>query len=244
MSLSTTVAAQANIQFSGLARQHAPDGRVREANLYVGDNQVRLEHQRGGSTVVEIYDMEHQRLLLLVPEQKIYMERELPADQMPGPLAPTESTDPCSALPGGQCKKLASETLYGRSVSRWEVRIIRDGKPLNSMHWIDDERLMSLRDVWPDGSVSELTLAGKETLDGRPVEHWTRTHTAVDGKKKSTSLWYDPELRLAIREELPGGFFREITDIEVANQPKAIFRAPADYRRVEGTVETLPQEDR
>ncbi|MGB5534442.1 MAG: hypothetical protein WBN08_00955, partial [Thiogranum sp.] len=47
-----------------------------------------------------------------------------------------------------------------------------------------------------------------------------------------STRWYDPELQIAIREELSGGYFRELRDIRVAPQPDHLFTVPADYQRV------------
>ncbi len=228
------VQAQSNVQFSGVAIQSTPDGESRQSKLYVGDNQVRLEHGDDGQEMVEIYDMKNHRVLLLSPQQKIYMQRDMP--QAPGrnPMLPPKDTNPCTGLPDAHCKKLGAETLNGRPVIKWEVTFENQGKQLRSLHWIDDKRHMSLRDVWPDGSVTESILQDKESLDGRVTERWQRTTTGSDGKKETTTQWYDPQLQIAIREELPGGSFREIADIRVAPQAPELFQVPAGYRSVGG----------
>jgi hypothetical protein len=201
--------------------------------MYVGDNQVRMEHKRDDADMIQIYDMKSQRVLVLVPQQKVYMQRDLPEGAAVNPMLPQEKHNPCSALPDASCKQLGSESLYGRSVSKWEIAVVRAGKTLRSLHWIDDERSMSLRDVWPDSSVSELKLVGMEILDGRNTERWQRTTTDADGEQNASQQWYDPELRIITREELPGGFYRELKSIEVAPQPPVLFTVPADYQRVE-----------
>jgi hypothetical protein len=221
------------MQFSGRSIQSSPDGEPKQARLYVGDNQVRVEHVRDGRHVVEIYDLKKRRVLFVVPGQKIYMQRDLPAEAVAGPVLESNDSNPCSAMRDGDCKKLGSESLYGRTVSRWEVTVKHQGKTLRSMHWIDDQRHMSLRDVWPDGSTTASILKGMESLDGRQTERWQRTTTTTGGDKQTTTLWYDPELQLAVREELPGGSYREIKNIRVAPQPAELFAVPAGYRRVE-----------
>lgn len=231
-----SVSAQSNLQFSATAVQSTPDGRSREAKMYVGDNQVRMEHRRGDLTMVEIYDMKNQRVLLLVPNQSIYMQREVPGNSGANPMLPPKDSNPCKAIPDSKCTKLGSETLYNRPVSKWEVSVERDGEQMRSLHWIDDERFMSLRDVWPDGVVSEQTLAGSETLNGRSVERWVKTTTLKEGKKEITTQWYDPQLQIAIREQLPGGLFRELKDIDVAPQPQTLFDVPEGYRQVENAM--------
>lgn len=238
MALSVTAHADSNVQFSALAVQSGPDGRTREARIFVGDNQVRLEHDRSGQPMVEIYDMKHRRMLLLVPQQKIYMQRDIAPGMAGNPIKPPTDSNPCASLPGAQCRQVGSDRLYGRSVSQWEMRVERDGKTLNSLHWMDDARHMSLRDVWPDGSTTESILQGKEMLHGRSTERWEQTTTQADGKKHTTTQWYDPELQIAVREEMPGGFFREIRDIRVAPQREDLFDVPADYQHVEDDRQT------
>lgn len=225
--------AQSNVQFSGQAIRSAPNDISRQMQLYVGDNQVRVEYRYGATDMVKIYDMANQRLLVLVPQQKIYMQRGLPSGRSVNPMLPPRDSNPCSVIPEGQCEKLGSENLFGRPVSKWEVTVDQQGKALHSLHWIDEERLMSLRDVWPDGSVSELTLQGTERRDERVTERWQRVTEHLDGTKDVTTQWYDPELRISVREERPGGLVREITRIRIAKQPEKLFQAPPDYRRVE-----------
>ena len=221
------------IQFSGQAIQSAPDGRLRQARLFVGDNRVRMEYHKDELDIVEIYDLENRRILLLVPQQKLYMQRVLPPGKMNNPLLPPADSNPCSVIPEGDCKKIGSEEVYGRPVSRWEVTVERKGERLRSLHWIDDERLMSLRDVWPDGSVSELMLVDITQLNGRMAEHWQRTTAPVGGEHYVTELWYDPELGMIVREERPGGYLREIKDIQIGKQPAELFNVPEGYRLIE-----------
>jgi len=237
MSVYTSSHAQSNVQFSGKAIQMTPDGRSRQTQLFVGDNRVRLQYRRLELDMVEIYDMQNQRVLFLVPQQKIYMLRSLPPGKMVNPMLPSRDSNPCAVMPEGQCRKLGSEALYGRPVSKWEVAIDRQGEVMRSLHWIDDERLMSLRDMWPDGSVSELRLIDIEIFDRRTTERWQRTTLLPDGKKDISTQWYDPELRIAVREELSGGFVREIRRIRVEDQPATLFQVPMDYRLVEDQVE-------
>jgi hypothetical protein len=231
--LTAAATADSNVQFSAQAVQSAPDGQSRQANMYVGDNQVRMEHKRGDADMVQIYDMKSRRALVLVPQQKVYMQRDLPEGAATNPMLPQKKQSPCAAFPDASCKRIGSESLYGRHVSKWEVVVEREGKTLSSLHWIDDERSMSLRDVWPDTSVSELKLSGMEVRDGRNTERWERTITDPEGKQITSRQWYDPELRIITREELPGGFYREINSIEVAPQAPALFTVPPDYKRVE-----------
>jgi hypothetical protein len=232
--------AQSNVQFSGLAIQSGPGGKTKQAQMYVGDNQVRMEHSRDGRKTVEIYDMKNQRTLLLVPEQKIYMQRDLAPGKAGNPIVPPQDSNPCASLADAQCKKLGVDTLYGRPVSHWEMTVELEDRTLRSEHWIDDQRHMPLREVWPDGTTTEMVLQAKETLNGRPTERWQQTITEADGKTHITKQWYDPQLRIAVREEMPGGYFREIRDIRIGPQPPGLFEIPPGYQRVENDRQSTP----
>ena len=76
----------------------------------------------------------------------------------------------------------------------------------------------------------EMQPLGPQTLNGRPTERWQMTTTRPDGESLQSTQWYDPQLQISIREELPGGFFRELRNIQVAAQPDRLFTVPAGYR--------------
>jgi len=232
MATGSAVAAQSNVQFSAEAVQSAPDNKSRYAQIYVGDNRVRLEYQQDKRTMVEIYDMQNQRALLLMPEQQAYMERQLPPGGIMNPMLPPKGTDPCMHMLNAQCRQLANEIMYDRPVSKWEMVVTRDGQTLRSQHWMDNERYMPLRQIWPDGTVSEMRPLGEQTLDGRVTERWELKTTRSDEQAVQSTQWYDPELKIAIREELPGGYFRELRNIRLGPQPDQLFMLPAGYRRI------------
>ena len=222
--------ASSNVQFSAQTVQSSPDKTTRHAQIYVGDNQVRLEYQQDGQQMVEIYDMKNQRALLLMPEQRSYMERKLPQGGIRNPMLPSKETSPCTMLPEAKCKQLGRETLYGRPVVKWEMVVTQDDQPLRSLHWIDAERNMPLRQTFPDGTVTEMQLLGQEPLSGRVAERWEITTARSDKESMTSTQWYDPQLNIAIREELPGGYFRELRNIRVGAQSPQLFTVPAGYQ--------------
>ena len=226
-------AGQSNVQFSAQAVQETTDGNNRNARIYVGDNQVRLEYYKGELLMAEVYDMKNRRVLLMVPQQETYLERSLPEGGMINPMLPPGDSNPCLHVPQATCRKLAQEPLFGRDADKWEMRVKQKGRELVSLHWMDDERHMPLREQWPDGTVSELRPLGEERLDGRPVERWEKKTTYPDGRITLSTQWYDPELQIAVREELADGKFRALRDIRVEPQPVQLFEVPAGYRQLE-----------
>lgn len=221
------------LEFSAEAVQMAPDNQLRTARMYVGHERVRKEYTQDGQPVVEIIDWGRGRTILLMPEQKTYMESSATEQTKILPRRAAEDTNPCFELPHLQCRSLGQETLSGRRVDKWEMLAQRDGITERSLHWIDPQRQMPLRQILPDGRVTELTLLGQQMLNGRQVEHWEQSSSLPDGEIQRASLWYDPQLQIAIREELPGGYFRELRNIVVAVQPAQLFEVPAGYRRLE-----------
>ncbi|MCO6411849.1 MAG: hypothetical protein J5I92_03810 [Thiogranum sp.] len=238
-------ASASNVQFSAQAVQTTPDRQSRNAQIHVGDNRVRLEYEQDGQPVIEIYDMANQRALLLVPQQNSYLERKLPPGGIMNPMLPPRDTSPCDQVPNAQCTRLGSDVIYERPVSKWEMLIVRDGQPVRSLHWIDEKRHMPLRQLWEDGTVSEMRPLGQETLHGRNTERWEVSVRPETGEAMLSTQWYDPELRIAIREELPGGYFRELRNIRVAPQPGNLFEVPAGYQQMtmpsQGAPDTAPQ---
>ena len=71
-----------------------------------------------------------------------------------------------------------------------------------------------------------------ETIDGRKVEKWEIVADGKNGKMTST-LWYDLELGIPIRELVPGKMMREMTDIKVGPQDPSLFLVPAGYEKIE-----------
>ena len=73
---------------------------------------------------------------------------------------------------------------------------------------------------------------GVETVNGRSTEKWEITFSR--GEQSATSVvWVDRSLAMPVREELPGGFVKELRDIKIGPQPAGLFQVPKDYKRVE-----------
>lgn len=233
------LAATSNVQFSAQAQQSTPDKKTRNAQIYVGNNRVRLEYRQDERNMIEIYDIENQRALLLVPQQAVYIEQNIPPGGMKNPLLPPVESSPCSFAKESECTRLGNETLYGRPVVKWEMTSRRDEQVFHSMHWIDEQRQMPLRQFWEDGTVSEMRPMGQQLLHGRNTERWQLVVTRDGVESVQSSQWYDPELKIVIREELPGGYFRELSNIQLAEQPEQLFQVPDGYRQMEITPPKL-----
>lgn len=218
------------VEFSAEAVQQSPMRPDFRATMYVSKDAVRTESTLNNTAVVEIVNANQQTRILLVPGDKIYLQQQAPAQPQANV---SKSGNPCEGMPGTTCKKLTDETINDRKTEKWEFTSERNGQTIRSLHWIDAKRRMPVREFYPDGTVTELTLQGNETINGRATEKWQMQMTRADGQSMSSTQWYDPELKIAIREEMQGGYIRELRNIKVGAQDKKLFEIPTEYTRAQ-----------
>ncbi len=218
------------VEFSADAYQKGPQTPSVKAKMFVGDRRVRKEYATNGQQLIEIYDAKKQRAVLLMPAQHVYMEREGAIPSLIGASGATKN--PCHGLKAARCKKLGNASINGRNTEKWQMVMNKDGQDMTAHYWIDSERNMLIKQVLPDGTSTELKLLGKETVDGRETEKWEMVASRPQGQSMRSTQWYDPELKIAIREEMPGGYRRELKNISIGVQPKALFEIPAGYTMV------------
>jgi hypothetical protein len=231
---STASAEIAGVQFSADMVSSAPDGQVVSGKMFVGDGRMRMEMSQQGRQVIRISDQNRGMEWILFPDQQTYLEQVgRPGADMPSQTAATAEANPCAGMPGLECRRVGEDSIGGRAAIKWEMVMNHEGQTLTGVQWIDVERGLPLKHQMPNGETMELILVGQDTIDGRAVEKWEMTTTAPDQAPTKTLQWYDPQLKLAVREEFPGGFVRELTSIRIGEQPDHLFTVPAGYNRTE-----------
>ena len=222
----------AGAPFSADMVRRAPDGQSTTGRMFVGDGRTRMEMSQKDREVVRISDVKRGMEWILFPADKTYLERGAPAGaETAPPAAPTAETDPCVGAPGLTCRRVGIEDVNGRAAVKWEMTATEQGQTMTAAQWLDVERGLPLKQVLPNGQTMELKLIGPEKLDGRAVEKWEVTTSLPSQQPVATFQWYDPELKLAVREEFPGGFVSELKNIKVGAQPDDLFAVPAGYTR-------------
>jgi hypothetical protein len=225
----------AGVEFSADMISSGPDGKVATGKMFVGDGRMRMEMTQQGREIIRISDQQRGMEWILFPDQQNYLEQGGP----PGggaPVtapAPSAETNPCGDTPGLTCRRVGEESVGGRPAVKWEMVMTHEGQTVQGAQWIDVERGLPLKHEMPNGETMELNLVGKETMEGRQVEKWEMTTSAPDQQPIRTFQWYDPELKLSVREEFPGGFVRELKSIRIGDQPDHLFSVPAGYTRME-----------
>lgn len=230
----------AGVQFEAEMVQRSPDGSQMSGRMFVGDGQVRIETVRQGQRLVRITDEARGVEWVLFPDQRRYLESSPPPDRSAVTPPTGHDQSPCAGMPGLTCRELGQDRIEGRPVTKWEVTGTQEGRVVTTIHWIDTERGIPLIQELPDGQRVALRFVGHERLDGRAVEKWETIMTAPNRPAMRTFQWYDPELQLATKQELPGGVINELRSIRVGEQAAELFAVPADYSRASGPEDLSP----
>lgn len=225
----------AGVQFSAEMVSRGPDVPPSAGKMYVGDGRIRIEMMQEGREIVRINDQNRRIEWILFPDQKNYLERAaLEGESSPSPMQPPSAeANPCEGLWGVACRRAGEEDVAGRSAIKWEMTVTHEGQTLSGAQWIDVQRGLPLKYLMPNGQSMELKMIGTETIDGRGVEKWEMTSVVPNQQPIQTFQWYDPELKLSVREEFPGGHVRELDNIQIGVQPDDLFTVPAGYSRME-----------
>jgi len=218
-------------EFSAEAVQSIPGRQSTNVKMFISKKAVRTESIMNGNTIVEIVYPKEKRRVLLNQPRKTYIEQKAQTNK--SQKVKKLKNSPCDGIANATCKKLGGEKINGRDANKWEMNVQRNGQNFKSLHWLDKKRYMPLREQWHDGTVTTMTMLGKEKVNGRNTEKWQLHSIRPNGQFMDSQQWYDTKLKMVIREMLPGGYVRELCNIKVARQNKKLFNIPSDYKKEE-----------
>ncbi len=228
-----------NIEFSADAVQVSPGRPPLTSKMYVSKHAVRTDMNQNGYHVIDITYPEKGKRILIYPDQKTYTQQTGLA--MSSPWSSKLSKTPCDGIKNIHCQKLGKEIINNIKTDKWQIERTVNGKVFKSLHWIDSKRHFAIKEMFHDGGVLELKLMGITTLNGRKVEKWESRYTQPSGRNRLSNQWYDTQLKMVIKEELPGGFLRELRNIKVGKQDKNLFKLPKGYHKVGNTINKFNQ---
>jgi dipeptidyl aminopeptidase/acylaminoacyl peptidase len=223
-------AAEPTVQFSADTVTSEPQRGTQTGRLYIGDGKVRTEMDMNGNTLIQIMDIDSQTAYMINTEQKTYIQHTATGASMPPGV---DQASPCAGMRGITCRNVGEELISQRQTVKWELTNPSAGDEEKLYYWIDKERNIPLRQLMPDGSRLETELTGTEKINGRTAEKWKMTASRPGSADQLSWRWYDPEIRMNIREEQPGGALREIRNVKVAPQPANLFNVPDGYRELD-----------
>lgn len=207
----------------------APDGTESTGRVVKSGPDMRLEFAEAGRPVVQIIRRAEGVMYVLDPGTRSFFKVQGEPDPNAGSAAyqpPCDQNDPSQS-----CRFLGNEVTSGITAEVWELGQPGDPGQLSRILW-DGARQRVLRQESPNGTVMALAFTAMEQIAGRNVEHWVITVT-IPGQPPKTGAWYyDPELRVELREELPEGPKRSLENIVVGPVDPAAFEPPAGWTEI------------
>ncbi len=217
---------------------HAAPGQPETTGIVIksGEN-MRLEYEQNGQKIVQILLPEQGLMYILEPTSQSYFE--LRGQAVPDTIGAGSAT-PCDDQSGlAMCKRVGNDTVSGISVERWLMASNPQTKPL-SILW-DPTRRQALRQDYPDGSSMAMRFKSMQTLNGRAAEHWSIETKSPGRDPLVGGWWFDPELRVVVREELPGGEVRRLENIIVGAVDPVAFTVPQGWQKRDSAAIAPPQ---
>ena len=229
--------ATAPITYSATAIHSVP-GQPESTGIVIksGEN-MRLEFDRNGQHVIQILLPQQGLMYILDPQSRTYLE--LKGQSVPDTVG-TGAASPCSDQAKlVLCQRIGSDTISGIAVERWQLAQQPQTRPLTIL-W-DPTRRQALRQDFPDGSATVMNFEAMEVVNGRATERWGIKTQAPGRETLTGGWWFDPELRVVVREDLPGGEIRRLENITLGGVDPSVFQVPADWTKRDPTAISPPQ---
>ncbi len=225
-------AAQTPPAFSATARRTLPDGAEQVGRIMKSGDNMRIEMQTNGRTAIQILRGGDGIAYLIDPASRTYAQIADPsvAEAVQGASTPCPPAAEMQAQ-GLSCQPVGQGQVSGIRTQTWQITAPGAERPM-VVEW-DSGRRRALVQTWPDGTRLSLTFQAMQDLGGRPVEHWISRLERPGQPAQIGGWWFDPELRVVVREDMPGGITRSLEDIRVGPLEAALFEPPAGYTRVE-----------
>lgn len=220
---------------------HGLPGQPQTSGTIVKSGQnMRLEFTTDDQDIIQILRPAEGVMFVLNPGDKTYFEvrgQAIPASQTDG------YTTPCDAARKmAQCERIGTGSVSGIAVERWALASKPQTRPLIIM-W-DSTRRRALRQEFPDGRVMAMHFIAMQDVEGRMTEHWGIEITTANQPANTGNWWFDPELRLVVREELPGGEVRRLENITTGDIDETAFQVPEGWLKQDApTAPTTPPEN-
>lgn len=236
--LSTALAQQpdTNQTYSATAIHGLPGQPETSGKIVKSGQNLRLEFDQNGQAVIQILRPADGLMYILDPTARTYIEirgQAVPATTTHG------YTSPCpEQAQMAQCERTGTETVSGITVERWLLSSRPKTRPLVIL-W-DSTRRRALRQEFPDGSMMAMRFVAMQDVNGRATEHWTIEITEPDQPANTGSWWFDPELRVVVREDLPGGEVRRLEDIAIGPVDASLFQVPDGWQKQDAPTPLQP----
>jgi hypothetical protein len=219
--------------------QTTPDQPSRSGKIIKSGQFLRLEFEQDGQPIIQILRPTEGLTYVLYPATQTYLEQHSPAQ--PEEFADSY-TPPCPAEAeqnGLQCRRLGLELYQSIPVERWHIGA--DGDPGQMLILWDPSRKRALRQEMSNGTLVQMTFLGRQEIEGRTAEHWVTEVSRQAAVTMRNEWWYDPELKLVLRETVPDGTRRKLQNITVGEVDPRLFTVPDGWQRLDAPSQ--PQQE-
>ncbi len=223
--------AQNEVAFSATAVQTLPDGSEQVGRITKSGQNMRLERIMDGQTSVQIMRGAEGIAYLVDLQNQTYakiMDASV-ARAVSGASSPCPPVDEMQAA-GLSCERVGEGRVSGIITQSWELRMQQSGDVIR-VEW-DSGRRRALSQSWPDGSSMVMTFLAMQDIEGRAAEYWSSSIKTPGQPAELGGWWFDAALRVVLREKLPGGIMRQLTDIVVGPVDPAEFWPPEGFSAV------------
>lgn len=223
--------------FSAQVVQSGPAGTLKLGRIYVSQGFIRVEEEQPAGTLISLVETNKSTLTTLLPGRRLFSTRRGPYF-LPSwiEFVFMNRFPQCPMLPSDHCRFQSTESILGRQSDKWEMFY---PVAVRQTQWVDREHGFVIKRMSGNGGLMELRLTGLDTVEGRVVEKWHRTSSFRDEAPTISYQWYDPRLKLVIKEELPGGYVRRLSGLRIGEQPEHLFKVPQGYKSVNHPVRNL-----
>ena len=231
-SLAQTPAAPMPPDFAATAVQILPDGTEQVGKIMKSDGNMRIEMTANGATSIQIMRGGDAIAYLVDPQSRTYAEFRDPSVAQ----AVTGASNPCPSeaemqASGLSCTQVGEGLVSGIITQTWEITAPQAPAPM-VIEW-DSGRRRALSQSWPEGTSMTLTFQSMQEVEGRQVEYWSSSFQPAGQAAIIGGWWFDPELLVVVREDMPGGVTRVLKDIRIGPLDPALFLPPPGFTRVD-----------
>lgn len=199
--------------------------------IFKSGNFLRLEFTRDGQNIIQIFRPTEGVTYVLYPDSHSYTE----VHSTPQPEEFADSyTPPCppeAETKGLICNRLGLEVYQSIPVERWHIGAEND--PGQMLILWDPSRKRALRQEMSNGTLVQMTFLGMQNVEDRTAEHWITEISRTGSATERNEWWYDPALKLVLKETLPEGTRRHLQNITVGPVDPSLFSVPDDWQRIE-----------
>ena len=218
--------------FAATAVQTMPDGSIQTGRIMKAGDNMRIELEAGDRSSIQIMRGAEGVAYLVDPASKTYAEIRDPSVAQ----AVAGASTPCplpAEMQAAQmtCKPVGEGKVSGITTQSWEITTANVQGAMR-VEW-DAGRRRALSQIWPDGTAMTMTFQAMQEFEGRQVEYWATSLQRPGQPAAIGGWWFDPELLVVVREEMPGGIVRALKDIQVGPIDPAMFMPPEGFTRVE-----------